>query len=126
MYCTFHFLLIYLGLYHYSKILYFIYFIYGLGLDVLWLNEIGPHLLIFIIILIIIKVSQKYLYNFTSFKIYILLLLFELLMIFFEMLLSYFLFNFIFDPYYFFEIIFLSLILSYPIFLFFSKIDKIK
>ena len=41
-YCIFHFVLIYLGVYYFNKILYFIYFFYGLGLDILWLNEIGP------------------------------------------------------------------------------------
>ena len=48
LYCVFHFLIIYLGIYHYRKSLYFIFFLYGLGLDLLWINEIGPHLLTFV------------------------------------------------------------------------------
>ena len=73
-YCTFHFFLIYLGLYYYRKRLYLIYFLYGLGLDLLWLNEIGPHLLVFMFVLVFFNLSSKYLYNLDSFKIYIVLL----------------------------------------------------
>ena len=124
-YCIFHFLLIYLGVYHYKIILFFIYFLYGLGLDLLWFNEIGPHLLIFMIILVTLNLSSKYLYNLNSFKIYLFLLFLQILTIFFESILSYILFNFRIDLSFFYQISFLSLFLSYPIFVLFSKIDNI-
>lgn len=126
LYCIFHFLLIYLALYHFRITLYFIYFFYGLGLDILWLNEIGPHLLVFMFILVILKIIQKYLYNLSSLKIYIFLLFSQLSMIFLEKIFSYILFNFKSDSIFLIKIIIFSLILSFPIFLIFSKIDEIK
>ena len=125
-YCTFHFFLIYLGLYYYRKLLYLIYFLYGLGLDLLWLNEIGPHLLVFMFILVFFNLTSKHLYNLNSFKIYIVLLILQLFMISIEIFFSYLLFGFNFDLTYLFQIIILSLILSFPIFLIFSKIDQLK
>ena len=125
-YCTFHFFLIYLGLYYYRKLLYLIYFLYGLGLDLLWLNQIGPHLLVFMFVLVLFNLSSKYLYNLDSFKIYIVLLILQLFMISIEIFFSYLLFGYNFDSTYFIQIIILSLILSFPIFLIFSKIDQLK
>ena len=37
-YVSFHYVIIYLGLYYYRKILYIIYFLYGLGIDLLLIN----------------------------------------------------------------------------------------
>ena len=113
-YCTFHFFLIYLGLYYYRKLLYLIYFLYGLGLDLLWLNEIGPHLLVFMFVLVFFNLFSKYLYNLNSFKIYIVLLILQLFMISIEIFFSYLLFGFNFDLNYLFQIIILSLILIIP------------
>lgn len=126
LYCIFHFLLIYLALYHYRISLYFIYFLYGLGLDILWLNEIGPHLLVFMFILFILKSTQKYLYNLSSLKIYVFLLFSQLFMILLENILLHMLFNFESDSIFLIKIMIFSLILSYPIFLLFSKIDEMK
>ena len=125
-YCIFHFLLIYLGVYYYRKYLYLIFFLYGLGLDLLWLNEIGPHLLVFMLILVFFNLSSKYLYNLDSFQIYIILLVLQIFMISIEIFLSYLLFGFNFDFTYLIQIIILSMILSFPIFLIFSKIDQLK
>lgn len=125
-YCVFNYLIIYLGIYYYNKILYIIYFFYGLGLDILWLNEIGPHLLVFLLFLVFSKFIVKYLYNLSSFKIYIVLLILQLSMINFEMLISYILFNFEFNLNHIFQLFIISFLLSVPIFIIFSKIDKIK
>ena len=125
-YIIFHFLLIYLVVYHYSKLLYLIYFIYGLGLDLLWFNEIGPYLLSFMIILFTLKFSLKYLYNMNSIKIYFLLISSLIFLIFIESIFSYLLFAYKPDNFFLMQIIFFSLVLSYPIFIFFSKIDEIK
>ena len=125
-YCIFHFLLIYLGVYYYRKYLYLIFFLYGLGLDLLWLNEIGPHLLVFMSVLVFFNLSSKYLYNLDSFQIYIILLVLQIFMISIEIFLSYLLFGFNFDFTYLIQIIILSMILSFPIFLIFSKIDQLK
>ncbi len=125
-YCFFHFLLIYLALYYYRISLYIIYFFYGLCIDVLWFNEIGPHLLIFLLVLLLLNFINKYLYNFSSFKIYLFLLFLQISMIFLELLVLNMLFNYQANLNLTIKIIFISLILSYPIFLLFSKIDRIK
>jgi len=125
-YCIFHFLIIYLGVYYYRKQLYFIYFLYGLGLDIFWLNEIGPHLIVFMSMLVFFNLSTKYFYNLSSFKIYVVLIIIQLTMISFEVFVSFFLLNFSFNLNYFIQIYLSTLLLSFPIFLFFSKIDKYK
>jgi len=124
IYCIFHFLLIYIGVYHYRKILYFLFFLYGLGLDLLLINEVGPHLLVFMTTLYVLQISLKYLYNLKNFQIYLFLLFSQLSLIFIETLLLYIFFNVDLNTRYLIQIIILSLILSYPIFLLFSKIDK--
>ena len=123
-YCIFYLFIIYLGIYYFNKYLFIIFFFYGLFLDILLLNEIGPHLIVFILALFLLNISVKFLYNLSSFKVYCLIIFLQILMIFLQMIISYILFNVNFDSMHFMQIIFLTLILSYPIFLFFSKIDK--
>ena len=125
-YCIFHLLIIYLGIYYYRKSLYFIFFLYGLGLDVLWLNEIGPHLVVFMFMLFFFNFSTKYWYNLNSYKIYIIILILQLMIISLEMMFSYVLFQYTVDLNYFIQILFISILLSFPTFLFFSYIDKFK
>ena len=95
-------------------------------LDFFLLNEIGPHLIVFILFLFFLNVSLKFLYNLSSIKLYFFILFLQILMIFMQMIISLSLFNIGFNVMYFNEIIFLSIILSYPIFLFFSKLDVFK
>ena len=123
-YSIFHFLIIYLGIYYYRKKLYLIYFLYGLGLDLFWINEIGPHLIVFMFALIIFYLTFKYLNNLKILNTYLLLLIMQLTMIFIEMIISQLMFGFSFNLDYFLKIVFLSIIFSYPIFIMFSKIDR--
>jgi len=125
-YCIFHFLIIYISIYYYRKLLYVVYSLYGLGLDLFWLHEIGPHILTFISVLFFFNLLSKYLYNLNSYKIYILLLIIQIIMVTFEMIISEILFSFGFDINYYFQIIILSLFISYPVFFLFSKIDRFK
>ena len=126
LYSVFHFLIIYLSVYHYKNILYPIYFFYGLGIDLLWFNEIGPHLLNFLFVLFFINLFRKYLYNLNSFKTYSVLLVILLLMILNESMISSILFDFDLKFIFMIQILVLSIILSFPIFIIFSKIDRIK
>ena len=123
-YSIFHFLIIYLGIYYYRKKLYFVYFLYGLVLDLFLINEIGPHLLVFMLALIIFYLTFKYLNNLRKLNIYLMLLITQMTMIFFEMIISQLMFGFSLHLNNFLEIVFLSIILSYPIFIIFSKIDR--
>ena len=126
LYCIFHLLLVYLGLYHFRNLLYPIFFLYGLGLDILLLNEIGPHLLVFMISIIIIKILTTYLSNLNSIRIYFFLISFQLMMIFSEIFFSYLIVDIRSDYISLLNIAILTLMLSYPSLIIFSRIDKIK
>lgn len=125
-YCLVHFLIIYLGIYYYRKSLYLLYFLYGLGLDLFWINEIGSHLLVFMFFLIFFNLIEKHLYKFNSKQIYLLLIIVQLFMFCFEMLISQILFNYLFNFKLFLKISLISLVISYPVFYFFSKLDKLR
>ena len=124
-YVLLHFLIIYLGIYYYRKTLYFLYFFYGLALDLLWINQIGPHLLIFMIMLVFLNLIKKYLYNFNSQRIYLIILFIQLLMILLEMLFSQFLFQYTFSLNTFVQISIISIVISFPLLYLFSKIDNL-
>ena len=124
-YSILHFILIYLGIYYYKKLLYLIFFLYGLGLDMFWLNEIGPHLFIFLFILVFFNLTKRYLYNINSLTIYFLILFFQIIMIYLELMISNLFFGLKIEYFLFFQIIFLSILISYPIFFIFSKIDRL-
>ena len=126
LYCIFHFLIIYLGIYHYRKSLYIIFFLYGLGLDLLWINEIGPHLLTFLFLLVILQFFKKYIISFNYLRIYFFLILLQILMIFIEIFLTFILFGNPMNLFFMIKLFILSLVLSYPLFIIFSKIDLIK
>ena len=123
-YLFIHFLLIYLGIYHFKFILYFVYFFAGIIFDIFLLNEIGPHLLIFMILIFILSQLQKFLNIFTSFRIFALILVILFISFSLEKFLSLILYNFDFDLNDFLKFIIFSIVLSYPIFYLFNKIDR--
>ena len=125
-YSVFHFVIIYLGIYYYRKSLYFIFFLCGLGLDILWLNEIGPHLLVFMFLLIFLHFFTRYFYNLNSYIIYFIILLLQGAIVSLEMTFSYILFQYSGGLNYFLEILFISILISFPAFIFFSYIDRLK
>ena len=124
-YVSFHYVIIYLGLYYHRKILYIIYFLYGLGIDLLLINQIGIHLPVFMILLIFFKKTKKYLQNLNSKKIYLAILLIQIIIIFLEMIITSLCFGYTFDLYIYFKYILISLLISYPIFFIFIRIDKL-
>lgn len=125
-YCIFHFCIIYLVFYYYRNFLYLIFFLYGLGLDILLINQIGPHLIVFLSVLVIYNLISKYLYYFNYINIYIILLATIFAMICFEKIISFGLFGSTINIKYLLEMIFLTIFLSLPVFYIFSKIDTIK
>ena len=124
-YLFFHFVIIYLGLYYYRRTLYTIYFLYGLGIDILLINQIGPHLFIFMILLFFFYLTKKYFMNMSSNKIYFLILFIQLLTILLEMFLISIFFNYNFNLDKYLIILFISFVSSYPVFFLFSKIDNL-
>ena len=125
-YVFLHFVIIYIGLYYYRRTLYTIYFLYGLGIDILLINQIGPHLFIFMALLSFFYLTKKYLNYLSSQKIYILILFIQLLTILSEMLLTSLFFNYNFNLDKYLIIFIISIISSYPIFFIFSKIDDLQ
>ena len=123
-YICLHYLIIYLGLYYYRIALYFIYFLYGLGLDLFLINEIGPHLAVYMVLIIFLYQSKKIFQNLTPKKIYILILLIQLIVIFLEMIIANILFHYIFDYYIYLKMFIFSFIILYPTLFLFSKIDN--
>ena len=124
IYLFIHFLLIYLGFYHYRLALYFIYFFIGILFDIYFLNEIGTHIITFMILIIFIRLLKKTVILLNPRKIYFLFTFILLFVLFFEMLVSLILFKFSFDFTYLLMNIILSLLISFPIFYLFNKIDS--
>ena len=93
-YVFLHFIIIYLGLYYYRRMLYSIYFLYGLGIDIFLINQIGPHLFIFMTLLLFFYLTKKYFNYLSSQKIYLLLLFIQLFILLLEMLLTNWFFNY--------------------------------
>jgi cell shape-determining protein MreD len=125
-YALLHFTIIYLGLYYYRRSLYSIYFLYGLGFDILLINQIGPHLFIFMTLLFFFNLIKKYFIYFSYLRIYLLILFIQLLIILLEMLLTDFFFDYDFNLDKYVKFIFISIISSYPVFFIFSKIDNLQ
>ena len=109
-----------------EKVFILFFFLYGLGLDLLWINEIGPHLLTFVFLLLVLQLFKKYIINFNYFRIYFFLILIQIFMIFIELFLSFILFSYSINLFFMIKVLILSLVLSYPLFIIFSKIDLIK
>ena len=125
-YIFLHFVIIYLGLYYYRRTLYSIYFLYGLGIDILLINQIGPHLFIFMTLLFFFYLTKKYFIYLSSQRIYLLILFIHLSIILLEMLLTSFFFDYDFNLDKYLKFILISIISSYPIFFIFSKIDNLQ
>ena len=124
-YVLFHYVIIYLGLYYYRNILYVIYFLYGLGIDLLLINQIGTHLPVFMVLLFFFKQTKKYFRILNSKKIYLAILLIQIITIFIEMMITFWFFGYSFDLYLYLKYIFISLLISYPIFFIFIRIDNL-
>ena len=123
-YLFIHILLIYMGIYHFKIILYFVYFIAGIIFDISLLNEIGPHIFTFMILILILSKLQRFIIILSSRKAFILIIIILSLSLICEMFLSLILFKFNFDIFYLLKSIFTSILISYPVFYIFNKIDK--
>ena len=123
-YLFIHFLLIYIGIYHFRFILYFVFFVIGMIFDIFLLNEIGPHLFIFMLLIFILSQLQKSFVYLSSLKIFIFILVALFLSILFEKLFSSILYNFSFELSDLLNFIIISIVFSYPTFYLFSKIDR--
>ena len=124
-YTLFHITIVYLSFYYFHFILFFIFFLYGIFYDIFLFNNIGPHLISFIVLLSIIFLLKKYLYHLSSYRVFYTLVVFILLIFIFEMVLAGIFFNYAINFFKFFQIGMISVILLFPIIFLFSKIDKL-
>ena len=68
-YVLFHLTLIYLIFYFFHFSLVFISFLYGVFLDIFLIDYISPHLISFLVFVLLFYYTKKYLLNFSSNKI---------------------------------------------------------
>jgi len=68
-YIIFHLTFVYFLFYQYHYSLFIIGFIYGILLDIFLINEIGSHLITFLILILLYTQLKKYLFQLNSFQI---------------------------------------------------------
>jgi len=124
-YVLFHLTLIYLVFYYFHFSLIFLYFLYGIFLDVFLIDNISPHLISFLIFVVLFYFTKKYILNLSSNTISYLIISLTLIMFISEVLIAKFQYNY---PINYSNILWLfitSIIIFYPSLLVFSKIDKL-
>ena len=120
-----HLLIIYLCFYYFHFFLYFVFFFYGIFFDIFLLNNIGPHLLVFIFLLVIVSFLKKFLFNLSSIKIFYLIIVLMFLIFLFEMIFANIILNYNFDYYKYFKLCIIGVIIITPVVFLFSKIDRL-
>ena len=120
-----HLLIIYLCFYYFHFFLYFVFFFYGVFFDIFLLNNIGPHLLVFIFLLVIVSFLKKFLFNLSSIKIFYVIIVLMFLIFLFEMIFADIILNYNFDYYEYIKLCIISAITIYPLVFLFSKFDRL-
>ena len=123
-YVLFHILIIYLAFYYFHYFLYFVYLFYGIFIDYLLLNQIGPHLIVFIFLIFFVSQFQKILINVRSNRILFLIIGTMYLMFLTEMILTELIANYNFDYMRLIQLFIIGTLIIYPIMILFSKIEK--
>ena len=123
-YVCFHLTLIYLFFYFFHFALIFITFLYGIFFDIFLVNNLSPHLITFLIFVILFYFTKKYLLNLSASKISYIIIIFTLLMFASEALIANLLFNYPINYENFLLIFIVFIIIFYPTLVLFSKIDK--
>ena len=120
-----HLLIIYLCFYYFHFFLYFVFFFYGVFFDIFLLNNIGPHLLVFIFLLVIVTFLKKILFNLSSIKIFYVIIVLMFLIFLFEMVFADIILNYNFDYRKYIKLCIIGTVTIYPIVFLFSKFDKL-
>ena len=124
-YVFIHIVIIYLAFYYFHFLLYFVYLFYGIFIDYFLLNQIGPHLIVFIILLFFVSKFKRILFNIKSNRILLILIVTMYLMFLSEMILAELIANYNFDYIKFIQISVIGTFIIYPLIIIFSKIEKI-
>ena len=120
-----HLLIIYLCFYYFNFFLYFVFFFYGIFFDIFLLNDIGPHLLAFIFLLVLVSFLKKFLFNLSSIKIFYVIIVLMFLIFLFEMIFADIILNYNFDYYKYIKLCIIEVIIIFPVLFLFSKIDRL-
>jgi len=124
-YVLFHLTLIYFIFYFFHFTLYFIFFLYAVLFDIFLINNIGPHIISFLIFLTTFQLLKKFLLNFSPFKISYIIIIISFIMFIIESFISKILYNYPIN-YNDLGILFLiSVLMFLPSLYMFSKIDKL-
>ena len=124
-YVLFHLTLVYLIFYFFNFYLIFLSFLYGIFFDVFLIDNISPHLISFLIFVVLFYFTKKYLLNLSSNKVSYLIICITLILLFTEAILANLQFNYPINYLKLFWIIVTTVILFFPSLLIFSKIDKL-
>ena len=123
-YIFFHLSLIYFLFYHYNYSIYFIFLTYGILLDIFLLNEIGTHLLTYIILIFTYILTKKNLFQLSSNQISLTIFFTLLFVLLFELLISYYLDIFQPNLLIVIKFIIISAIIFIPSIFLFNRIDR--
>ena len=124
-YIFFHITFIYISFYYFHYYLFFVAFIYGIFFDLILINNIAPHLMTFLFLLVFIYLIRKRLFYLKQNKISFTILVLLFIILFFEMFIASVLFNYSIQFDLIFKFMIISVILFLPAFYFFSKIDNL-
>ena len=124
-YVCFHLTLIYLFFYFFHFALIFLTFLYGIFFDIFLVDNLSPHLITFLIFVILFYFTKKYLLNLSSSKVSYIIIILTLMMFVSEALIANLLFNYPINYENFLWISIIFIIIFYPTLVLFSKIDKL-
>ncbi len=124
-YVFFHLTLIYLFFYFFHFSLIFVSFLYGIFFDIFLIDNIAPHLITFMIFVVLFYFTKKYLLKLSSIKISYIIIIITLMMFFIEFFIANLFFNYPINYENFLWIFITFIIIFYPSLVLFSKIDKL-
>ena len=124
-YVLFHLTLIYFIFYFFHFTLYFIFFLYGVLFDIYLINNIGPHIISFLIFLTAFQFLKKFLLSFSSFKISYIIIIIVFIMFVIESFISRILYNYPINYNDLGLLFLISVLMFLPSLYMFSKIDKL-
>jgi len=124
-YVCFHLTLIYLFFYFFHFFLIFLTFLYGIFFDIFLVDNIAPHLITFLIFILLFYLTKKNLLNLSSSNVSYMMIILTLMMFVSEALIANLLFNYPINYENFLWIFITFIIIFYPTLVLFSKIDKL-
>ena len=123
-YILFHLSFIYFLFYHYQYTIYFNALFYGVLFDIFLLNEIGSHLLVFIILISVYNLLKKYLFLLTPYQISLTIFITLNITLFTELIIAFLFNNIDFSFFQLIKYIIISLIIFIPSIFILNKLDK--